>query len=367
MRYVFPTAEIPHLWAHQTQSDARNPQGNLFFEGRTIYSYRRSWPLARIYQKKDGTRLVLGNADRCSVTTTGHASKVRRAIPGGWRYIEVPECTHRTLTGRDAGKDEHSQNLAYLEKEMLAACAKAVRRTTERAVRRDAERRNELHKALADYMIFFGVRRKCPALPGLSAAFERARRIENPDPASMEKRERERAKRHAANLARLKGEWEAHCAKVAAWNAGATLTPEEQARHWREHGRFPSDARLGAPFAPWKLEEKCRRAGLEVPHAKGGGYTGPVLLRVDGGQIVTSQGARVPVAAAPVVWAIVQGAMRAGGREFGKGLCERVKIGGYPLDKVDADGTLRAGCHVIPYAELELMARTLGIAETANA
>jgi hypothetical protein len=33
------TGEIPHLWAHRTQDDARNKQGNLYFTGDTIYSY----------------------------------------------------------------------------------------------------------------------------------------------------------------------------------------------------------------------------------------------------------------------------------------------------------------------------------------
>src|SRR5205807_8092971 len=38
-RHVFPTGEIPHLWAHKVQPDARNADGNLYFGGDTIYSY----------------------------------------------------------------------------------------------------------------------------------------------------------------------------------------------------------------------------------------------------------------------------------------------------------------------------------------
>ena len=33
-RKVFPTNEIPHLWFHRTQEEARNNGGNLFFEER---------------------------------------------------------------------------------------------------------------------------------------------------------------------------------------------------------------------------------------------------------------------------------------------------------------------------------------------
>lgn len=46
-KHVFDTNEVPYLWAHQTQSDARNAQGNLYFRGDTIYSYGEHFPIAR--------------------------------------------------------------------------------------------------------------------------------------------------------------------------------------------------------------------------------------------------------------------------------------------------------------------------------
>jgi hypothetical protein len=46
-KHVFDTGEIPHLWAHQTQDEARNRQGNLYFTGDTIYSYGSHFPIAR--------------------------------------------------------------------------------------------------------------------------------------------------------------------------------------------------------------------------------------------------------------------------------------------------------------------------------
>ena len=65
-RYVYPTEEIPHKWVHQTQDSARNPQGNLFFEGDTLYSYRTSAPIAKLYgPKRDGARLVLSGTVYC--------------------------------------------------------------------------------------------------------------------------------------------------------------------------------------------------------------------------------------------------------------------------------------------------------------
>src|SRR3990167_11282137 len=62
-RHVFPTDEIPHKWAHQTQEEARNPQGNLYFRGPTLYSYRDSYPIARLFKKR-GAALVLHVSDK---------------------------------------------------------------------------------------------------------------------------------------------------------------------------------------------------------------------------------------------------------------------------------------------------------------
>ena len=57
-KHVFDTGEIPHLWAHRTQDEARNRQGNLYFTGNTIYSYGSHFPIAR-HVVSEGERAVL--------------------------------------------------------------------------------------------------------------------------------------------------------------------------------------------------------------------------------------------------------------------------------------------------------------------
>lgn len=89
-------------------------------------------------------------------------------------------------------------------------------------------------------------------------------------------------------------------------------------------------------------------------------HTNPVMLRVDGEEIQTSQGARIPLAAAPMVWAKVERARKSGRCYEPSGLAD-VTIGDYALTRIEADGTLVVGCHTIPYSELALMARTLGL------
>ena len=45
-RHVFSNREIPHLWAHQTQDEARNGTASFYFRGATIYSYGSHFPIA---------------------------------------------------------------------------------------------------------------------------------------------------------------------------------------------------------------------------------------------------------------------------------------------------------------------------------
>jgi hypothetical protein len=315
IRRVFPTAEVPHKWAHQTQAEARNPQGNLFFEGATLYSYRHSYPIARIYRRAEHA-LVLIQENHYSGTTAGHIWAAKRAA-SHMRRADVP-CVNADST------EAHALNLAFLEKGMQEAARKAGRRTTEDAVYRDAAAASALHKDLADYLTFFRIRRKMPPMPRFAAAFERARRIENPDPTSKDKRERAKAARRAK------------------LETARTLAVGAARSNWRLFGAFGN---IEVP---------------RLPHERyGTSRIGPCMLRVNGDRIETSQGARVPLAAAPMVWRNVQYARAHGSYVAGS---RRFTIGDYPLDRIDADGTLHAGCHTIPYSELASMARQLGLA-----
>jgi hypothetical protein len=87
-KHVFKSHEIPHLWAHQTQADARNPHNNLYFIGDTIYSYGRHFPIARIVKQGKKTCVLLTTRTYSS-TTAGHISAVRDAIPRNMTVFNV--------------------------------------------------------------------------------------------------------------------------------------------------------------------------------------------------------------------------------------------------------------------------------------
>lgn len=74
-KQVFPTEQIPHLWANKIQESARNSGGNLYFNGANIYSYGSHFCIARHVKP----RIVLFTTRSYSVTTSGHISAVHDA------------------------------------------------------------------------------------------------------------------------------------------------------------------------------------------------------------------------------------------------------------------------------------------------
>lgn len=75
MKRVVDSQMVAHLWAHQTQSDARNAKSSMFFEGDTIYSYGSHFPMARHFKG-----VVLVNDGSYSITTSKHQQHVHSAI-----------------------------------------------------------------------------------------------------------------------------------------------------------------------------------------------------------------------------------------------------------------------------------------------
>lgn len=82
-------------------------------------------------------------------------------------------------------------------------------------------------------------------------------------------------------------------------------------------------------------------------------------LSVDGTKIETSKGAEIPVHHAKRLWPYVQNCRGVGMALEGTSM----KLGVYTLNEINADGSIRVGCHNISYYELERMAKALGLIE----
>lgn len=372
IRKVYPTDEVPHKWAHQAQAEARNPQGNLFFEGATLYSYRTSYPIAHIYTRGK-RKLALVRSDRYSVSTARHINLAERAA-SHMEQITVLNVVFDD--GRsDAPARHHAENIAYLVGEHDEALAKAKRALSTWPARYAYDSGKQALKDARAYRDYFKIKgAKIPRFPEdeWKAALARVQRIANPDPASRDKRERASARRQAKAREVLAAKFNSWRERINAHNAAVlaaqTMTADDVASYWREHGTWPkgSGTYNAAPwslFVPWKDARKFRDAGLgDLPEVQRNDVPKPdhILLRVDGDQIHTSMGARVPVAAAALVWKLVQRTM-ASGIEWRRMGPRDVRIGDYPLDHISADGTLKAGCHTIPHHELARMAQALAL------
>jgi hypothetical protein len=308
-KHVFNTGEIPHLWAHRTQDDARNPQGNLYVNGDTIYSYGSHFPIARHVTNRSGERAILVTTATYSVTTSGHCSAVRSAIPSGIPVFHVPEVYPDSSTVKEA----HEQNLKHYAdttEEHLAKCARSrLSSNKEWHHKRTEELRNE---ALA-YCKFFGSPKPNikPTPPLDSKLLEKIRKLE--------------AQRAAEKAEQTKRE-----------RAEAIARQQELITKWRA-GQYSG----------------CL-------------YDVPAMLRIDGDEVLTSRGVRFPVLHAKRALAFVRKV-----RELGQAYVHNghtIHLGHYAIDRIEPDGTVKAGCHVVSWQEIERIAPVLdSISTTATA
>lgn len=178
-KHVFKTDEIPHLWAHQTQSDARNSRNNLYFSGDTIYSYGSHFPIARIVKQQKKT-CVLMTTRSYSSTTAGHIHAVRGAIP---RDMIVFNVYHPT--------DSPHSGLASYVSAINTVAQSAHARKMETTRNEDVERAKALIAECKQFCQFFKLKQpKFPKLPVIDVAKLQRQRD------AIRERERTNAIRH---------------------------------------------------------------------------------------------------------------------------------------------------------------------------
>lgn len=296
MKTVFSNHnQCAHVWAAQSQPEGHS--GPLYFDGPTIYSYGRHYPIASFQRG-----VVLFNSTSTTPTTTSkHKPAVWRALNGlGVRVINVPG---EFVTG-GRPRDCLAAILARRE-----ACLERVFRSR---VHADMHRENATraeYDAIA-YADAFGL--PAPVFPPADEAAIKARlaaqreanRVENARRAA-ERAEGERIR--ALNYAQ----------RVALWLAGGNIY-------------------LGDHF------------------------DAPTLLRLskDGASVETSRGASVPVEDAQRLWRAIQHARFAGG--FIPPRADDVRVGAFSLREIRADGTAVIGCHTLRYEETSAFAKAQG-------
>lgn len=296
MKTVFTNDEIPHLWAHKVQPHARGT-GSISFRDETGYSY--AMPICRHAKAKDGTPCVLFTTESRSATTSRHTSAFRCAIPHGVPVYRV----HDVLA---TGKASHAANIKERDEHLarLSMDAHKARPGTLKAQNLAAELQSEIANRNA-YAQAFGVRVK-----PLSEA-------EAVTLAQKLAKDAEKAVKRAqkAALARQREMAAEHAVDLALWLDGR----KDYLPHSREFG---------------------------------------VYLRVNGDEMETSQGARVPLTHAKrAVARVVK--VRASGQSWHRN-GSTLPVGHYHIDSISETGDVVAGCHRIAWEEIERFAKSQG-------
>src|ERR1700692_1438262 len=125
MRHVLTNHEIPHLWAHQTQGEARNGTGSFYFRGATIYSYGSHFPIATHVKGSQGQPGILFTSEKNSVTTSQHITAVRRSISPDVPAFTVP-CQHFGFTKAE-DQYQHERNFKHYVDEVAGNLSMCVR------------------------------------------------------------------------------------------------------------------------------------------------------------------------------------------------------------------------------------------------
>jgi hypothetical protein len=306
---VFPTDEIPHLWFHayKTQEHARNSAGNLYFRGSSIFSYGSHFEIARHVETKRGNAVLL-NTDSRSVTTTRHQSAVRQAIPDSATVFHV---CHTDIGYR---ADYHALNVKDYDSRIDSALLKAIRARSSWAKESNHGEAVRLRTERNSYAIFFGLRVKPLApIPALDS-----KKIE-----VIKTKERERIRVESEKTKQEKAERLARAA--------------EAIENWRNG--------LGDSY------------GLP--------YDAPTMLRIAGDEVQTSKGVRVPVSHAKRALILVRAVVGRGETWETNG--HTCHVGVYKIERIEANGTAKAGCHVIPRDEWERIAPALDAISEPNA
>lgn len=377
---VYTGREVPHIFATQSQSEARNNGGSLFFDGPTLYSYRRSAPLAHFVRPD----FVLINGDSYSVTTSKHQS---------WTHYALHHITSLTVPDlrqviENNGESMLCEYIAKRAKEIDALREKANRIRSDWKKADNARQIESLERA-CEYVWNEKLGKKTPWQSALAvvAKADKAARIRrytqarNQLESGLETAERmlsdcreqmardvESGRTHGlqlwwrldncaadirrtddmganrgltlgvtatfADAAKITGKkWAKECTALALaiHNFADALQPEIDA----SRVEYDKAEKLA------NIESVEKWLSLESDHIASFGET---LCRVKGDTVETSRGARVALTEAIKATRIAIAC-----RNTGKPYVARDAVGQYTLTKVTAEGDLHIGCHVIKW------------------
>jgi len=95
MKNIFTNSDLAHIYANQSQQSGRNSSGSFYFDGKTIYSYGRHFPIAKIITNDKGFERMLFTYRTYSNTTAKQISILRNATRQYNKlYCHTPSLNH---------------------------------------------------------------------------------------------------------------------------------------------------------------------------------------------------------------------------------------------------------------------------------
>lgn len=142
MKKVFDLDMVAHLFANQSQEEARNSNNSFYFKGDTIYSYGSHFPIAKHILNKNGDSGVLFTTDSYSNSTAKHISITRSA------------CSHLNIIYCGSPKNNHQENIGQFEND-IKNCLAGMDRA--RKLERYIEPAKRVFADCKKYCDFFGL------------------------------------------------------------------------------------------------------------------------------------------------------------------------------------------------------------------
>lgn len=122
IRQVWPREQVAHLWANASQDSARDPSGNMYFDGPALYSYGSHYVIGYRYAMPDGGAFFVMNGSANSPTTNKMRWIARRAIYG--RAVWLDGLDDNAFSGRDWRARMMRDALAQAGREYDSAAAR---------------------------------------------------------------------------------------------------------------------------------------------------------------------------------------------------------------------------------------------------
>jgi hypothetical protein len=269
----------------------------MYFHGSDFNSYGAT--IGRIETGKDGRIAYLISKAHYSITTSAHQSHMRAAIPFEAVKFFVPDIFRN-----------HADTLNAWTREVNEALDTANQSREPKKSRLIGEAAATVKK-MQEFAEFFGLKKvKYPLIPAskdeLSAILKKREQQAKADATRRETARRKAAELQREEMAAEREKWLSGTSNGTAWSWGGLFTTE---------------------------------------------------LRINGANVETSQGASFPVDHARVGLALVESVIRSKTTWQTNG--HTCHLGHYQIDRITPDGTVYAGCHVVPYSAIERIADAL--------